>query len=613
MAEIKALEGIPVEARKDFIDGVFSGRYGPGEIPMTIFMATGSILMEEVFKGFGRSWFDPAITVGDFDSLDLFQKNVFLFSGAKTTRQAMDLGKAILGPDGNLVPWAQYKERALKIDKAYNLNWLGTERRTAFALAQSARQWNDIDQVKDIFTHLRYLTKEDLHVRKDHQILNNIIRPVDDPFWDTHFPPVDWNCRCTFEQLMEDEVPRRIGRVDSKVKEVPSPLFRINPGKTGKIFGPEHPYFKDVLDKYPYLQGLPPRPPIPRPTSNPSTKPPAPQGPANPYIKQVSAEYSPEEMARINPKVLEIMKLRRPSNFKNLEGKATRIVFFDGYNKSGSKGSFYSPMMDAVVVRKYASGTKAGGKRASRWVASEYYRTNVLTHEMGHRFDDVAGVTGMTHIKDPVLSAKFDEIFNKAREDMDFIQVKRLTPRKLPDGRPRTVGSRTLYDEEVTEFNSSVWDNQVGPRFSALEDIRRRSRWSRGRVSIDQATDNLFAKDKEDLLRMFNLSTEAELKAFEKSIRDTIKKARAKGVKNAHDFSEMMGGVADTIEALTAGRRGWGHGAKYFATESARKAEVFAHFFENAMDGNPLFNYIWPELYEGSVELVEEAIKAKLP
>lgn len=252
---------ISIEDRQEFIEGVYSGKYGPGVIPPAIYLRTGDLLLEEVFKGFGKSFFDDSIAKGDLDWLVSAHKNVFLFSGAKTQRQALDLQKAAVNSDGFLKPFREYKQVALEIDRDYNLNWLGTEMRTAFALSQSASQWKDIERVKAYFTHLRYITKEDDHVRQTHRPLNDIVRPVDDPFWDTHFPPVDWNCRCTFEQLREEEVPKRIGRVDKTVLEVPSPLFRFNPGKKGIVFDKSHPYFEEVLAKYPYLNDIvPPTP-----------------------------------------------------------------------------------------------------------------------------------------------------------------------------------------------------------------------------------------------------------------------------------------------------------------------------------------------------------------
>ena len=34
------------------------------------------------------------------------------------------------------------------------------------------------------------------HPRPHHQALNGVVRPADDAFWQTHYPPNGWGCRC---------------------------------------------------------------------------------------------------------------------------------------------------------------------------------------------------------------------------------------------------------------------------------------------------------------------------------------------------------------------------------------------------------------------------------
>ncbi|NLN95856.1 MAG: head morphogenesis protein, partial [Bacteroidales bacterium] len=50
--------------------------------------------------------------------------------------------------------------------------------------------------------------------RNDHQRLYGVVKPVDDPFWDTWLPPSDWGCRCSVKQVRDDdnakEVPKDI-------------------------------------------------------------------------------------------------------------------------------------------------------------------------------------------------------------------------------------------------------------------------------------------------------------------------------------------------------------------------------------------------------------------
>jgi SPP1 gp7 family putative phage head morphogenesis protein len=58
----------------------------------------------------------------------------------------------------------------------------------------------------DDTTHWQYLTMEDERVRPSHKALDGITLPKDDPFWEKHFPPWDWGCRCLVRGMNEDLV-----------------------------------------------------------------------------------------------------------------------------------------------------------------------------------------------------------------------------------------------------------------------------------------------------------------------------------------------------------------------------------------------------------------------
>lgn len=394
---------ISVEDRQDFIEGVYSGKYGPGVIPPAIYMRTGEILLEEVFKGFGRSFFDATIAQGDLDWLKSTHENVYLFSGCKTQRQALDLQKAAVDPDGFLRPFRDYKKVALEIDRAYNLNWLGTEMRTAFALSQSASQWKDIERVKGVFSHLRYITKEDDHVRQSHRPLNNIVRPVDDPFWDTHFPPVDWNCRCTFEQLRKSEVPKRVGRIDKTVNEVPSPLFRFNPGKKGIVFDKSHPYFEDVLARYPYLKQITPPPPPPPPAQRVIPDPPRLEinkdqlSPVQRFFKLIGKEEEVKDLSTEAFAALNIVKRDLPIEFN----KQTRSALVRTVRRATGE----------ELSAKISFGTKKtpNGERLW-WDESRVHRHTTIHHEIGHGVHRYGGA-----ITEEVVDESFEREWRKSK------------------------------------------------------------------------------------------------------------------------------------------------------------------------------------------------------
>jgi len=66
-------------------------------------------------------------------------------------------------------------------------------------LSQSyaAGLWNRVERNKTTLPFIYYRTMRDERVRASHRVWDGVALPVDDPFWDTHYPPNGWRCRCT--------------------------------------------------------------------------------------------------------------------------------------------------------------------------------------------------------------------------------------------------------------------------------------------------------------------------------------------------------------------------------------------------------------------------------
>jgi len=72
--------------------------------------------------------------------------------------------------------------------------------------AYQAGHWRAFDLAKKERPYLRYSAINDSRTRPSHRALNGVVRPVDDPFWTTHSPPLGHNCRCSLRSLTADEV-----------------------------------------------------------------------------------------------------------------------------------------------------------------------------------------------------------------------------------------------------------------------------------------------------------------------------------------------------------------------------------------------------------------------
>lgn len=132
--------------------------------------------------------------------------------------------------------------------------------------AYAAGRWERAQRNKEAFPFLRYVTAGDSRVRPEHQSWNGVIRPIDDPFWDTHYPPCGWSCRCTAVPVSRGQLRRRGLEVTEDPPSYPK-LPYTNP-RTGEVTRIERgidPGFNFNIGKA-YQDSLGPRP-IPPPSS----------------------------------------------------------------------------------------------------------------------------------------------------------------------------------------------------------------------------------------------------------------------------------------------------------------------------------------------------------
>lgn len=75
--------------------------------------------------------------------------------------------------------------------------------------SQAAGRWERIQRQKKVFPFLEYKSVMDGSERPQHHDWNGTLLPVDDSWWDTHYPPCGWKCRC-------NAVPRNQRMMDAK-------------------------------------------------------------------------------------------------------------------------------------------------------------------------------------------------------------------------------------------------------------------------------------------------------------------------------------------------------------------------------------------------------------
>lgn len=153
----------------------------------------------------------------------------FMIAGAQSDALLADFQSAIDDAIAGGETLASFRKRFDSIVEehgwSYNgsRNWrsqviFDTNMRTAY----SAGQWQQIQRVKKERPYLRYVAVMDNRTRPEHAAWHDTVLPADDPWWQTHFPPNGWRCRCSVQSLNERDLDRYGLQVSDAAP--PSPL-----------------------------------------------------------------------------------------------------------------------------------------------------------------------------------------------------------------------------------------------------------------------------------------------------------------------------------------------------------------------------------------------------
>lgn len=191
-----------------------------GKLSSLLFSHTNDHLQTSINSVFSAKYEDD-----NYDLVNNLKKNSSLFSAFKSSYYT-----------------SLIKERDKKEHDSIIANYerhLKTEGNLATRSARSAKQWQEYERTKDIYPNLEYLSSRSADKREEHKELYGIIKPIDDDFWKTHYPPNGWGCKC------------RTGKSDDEVTGS-SPTVNIPNGLAGNvaldkvIFTNSHPFIKGV-------------------------------------------------------------------------------------------------------------------------------------------------------------------------------------------------------------------------------------------------------------------------------------------------------------------------------------------------------------------------------
>ena len=154
--------------------------------------------------------------------------------------------------------------RSVQLGSARRLRIIfDTNLRTSYAYGR----WERIQRLRQAMPYLRYVSVLDARTRPEHAAWHGTVLPVDHPFWETHYPPNGWNCRCTVMQLSQRDLERYGWEVSpdpaiqtapwhnertGEIVQVPrgiDPGFQHNVGMVGRGFDIEDPNRIPELDE----------------------------------------------------------------------------------------------------------------------------------------------------------------------------------------------------------------------------------------------------------------------------------------------------------------------------------------------------------------------------
>lgn len=230
------------EERDRFLRNIYAGIVTSTALDINYYYKVARKLTDGIYSGFGQELIKTQWGTPDYDMLFNLRESAYIFSAAKDYQQTKEIS-SLLTTEKGLKPFSEFEKDASKVFDTYNRNYLTAEYNSAIAQARSASLWMEVEREKNIYPQLQYETVGDGRVRPEHAALDNIVRPVDDKFWDIYYPPNGWNCRCVVLQGQDLVNTDMRSFKKPNEKEVPE-IFRFNAGKTKQIFSPAHPYFE---------------------------------------------------------------------------------------------------------------------------------------------------------------------------------------------------------------------------------------------------------------------------------------------------------------------------------------------------------------------------------
>ncbi|RYY25231.1 MAG: hypothetical protein EOP62_14310 [Sphingomonadales bacterium] len=195
---------------------------------------------------FGFSWQDVwqeeharAFTVAKAMTRDVLETIRTAVDRAIAEGETLDDFRKDLRPKLEKLGWWGRKQMIDPLTAERSMVQLGSPRRlkTIFQVnmrtSYAVGAWERIQRQKAAFPFIRYTSVMDGREREQHHAWHGTTLPVDHPWWDTHYPPCGWNCRCKPQAYSAKMLARRGYTVTEKPVAFPAKAWTNK--RTGEV------------------------------------------------------------------------------------------------------------------------------------------------------------------------------------------------------------------------------------------------------------------------------------------------------------------------------------------------------------------------------------------
>lgn len=205
-----------------------------GQIEPATWEAATQTMIAAVENGMGFNYNAPNLPL----ALKLAQSGLW-FAARRSYAQADELAQ-LLEKNGTKRSFSEFKKLATPIVDKYNVRWLETEYITAARSARMATIWEGMQRTAHLYPNVEYIRSRAATPRESHLKYVGIIRPLSDPWWHTHTPPLDWRCLCSVRPTNQPAT--------TLPTNLPAPKAGLanNSAINQTLFSEDHPYAQNA-------------------------------------------------------------------------------------------------------------------------------------------------------------------------------------------------------------------------------------------------------------------------------------------------------------------------------------------------------------------------------